>query len=1006
MAPSQHRPNSMPKNQPAPPPTMQYQQQGGPASLQPTASHHQPQQIGLKHQLPAPNLRADNQLQLQQQVRLTLPLRDSLLLGPFKLEHGVQFSSRTFHLRPQLFEALSKSMMQQQQQTGAVIQELQFRAYLSDVAAAGSKPGDSLLAQNNRNAATTALATNSCQWPELFQLSCNQQIVHLDRSSLGGGGLNRAATTTLAHKAADIFPYCQVGDNLLEFQVNDCYCSHEFVLELVDRPTLKAFMNSCFKSRLLSSASCLSRLRTNFGSQGFLCRLPEAAIFNEYVSEYLQQANGQQVEQSRVKISLRCPLAALNGNVIASGAGSRRIRTPARGPNCKHLQCFDLENFLFANRDKTRWLCPICLLPVPFNMLELDQHQMGIVQSMANVTTTDEVLIDPLGHWQSFHGPTVAAPSVAAYAHGTKSNGTFHPQAPTGGGQATMLRPTSGGGGTGRVGQPGMNSTPPAGLHWDAQQSVSPPSSSARRPTSALSQPTRRPASSSAPPAKRNYTGPQYGASQAKQTAPNPAGSLSNGQPNFSGATSGGNPETSTDELSPLAAMERTIIHHEQQMGPPPFDANILTASPLKGAATSTATPPATITSAISNNPQQSPPLAAISSNAPASTNANFASPYHQPSPVEAPANSLGANYQQTISSPVRQVPASPAARQLPQSPMQQQQPSISKPATPLVIQGAPETPATPSNSVQQQQQQQQSAPSLNGANNVPNHTVVDHQPLSNGSASAASIGSSSTMTPGGQSLGSVGMGGDSRCNTAPLQNSLGSLDDLVVVATGSSASNSQHLNLSSSSSSTFGKQQLGQQSQLNQQQQLQQHQSMNSSTSGLFSDQDKSEILMSKLMMDSDRERASNDLALALEEAEWKQQLDRGKSEHLANFLNEPLMKKRPLMDHHQHHHLNADSRQHQQLYQQQQQQLQSNELEGANRMLSGGLNPSDDELHSPHNQGVADELQPNYQHQQHTGQSTSIQLDSYASYLDSNSVEDGAGLPPDDSILDLFER
>ena len=52
---------------------------------------------------------------------------------------------------------------------------------------------------------------------------------------------------------------------------------------------------------------------------------------------------------SAVNISLRCPITY------------KRINMPARGQECKHLQCFDLESYLRLNGDRGgSWKCPVC----------------------------------------------------------------------------------------------------------------------------------------------------------------------------------------------------------------------------------------------------------------------------------------------------------------------------------------------------------------------------------------------------------------------------------------------------------------------------------------------------------------------------------------------------------------------------------------------------------------------------------------------------------------------
>ena len=52
---------------------------------------------------------------------------------------------------------------------------------------------------------------------------------------------------------------------------------------------------------------------------------------------------------SAVNVSLRCPITY------------KRISIPARGQECKHLQCFDLESYLRLHGDRGgMWKCPVC----------------------------------------------------------------------------------------------------------------------------------------------------------------------------------------------------------------------------------------------------------------------------------------------------------------------------------------------------------------------------------------------------------------------------------------------------------------------------------------------------------------------------------------------------------------------------------------------------------------------------------------------------------------------
>ena len=48
-------------------------------------------------------------------------------------------------------------------------------------------------------------------------------------------------------------------------------------------------------------------------------------------------------------INVRCPITL------------SRLKMPARGDKCTHLQCFEVENFLWINTICKKWVCPICM---------------------------------------------------------------------------------------------------------------------------------------------------------------------------------------------------------------------------------------------------------------------------------------------------------------------------------------------------------------------------------------------------------------------------------------------------------------------------------------------------------------------------------------------------------------------------------------------------------------------------------------------------------------------
>lgn len=80
-----------------------------------------------------------------------------------------------------------------------------------------------------------------------------------------------------------------------------------------------------------------------------------------------------------------------------------RIRTPARGKKCRHLQCFDLEAYLVSNQKmssmKKRWLCPVCDLPIkPPGDLFIDTFHVQILAETGMMD--EEVAFDSMGGWK------------------------------------------------------------------------------------------------------------------------------------------------------------------------------------------------------------------------------------------------------------------------------------------------------------------------------------------------------------------------------------------------------------------------------------------------------------------------------------------------------------------------------------------------------------------------------------------------------------------------------
>ncbi|KAM6956700.1 zinc finger MIZ domain-containing protein 1a isoform 2-T2 [Aplochiton taeniatus] len=264
-----------------------------------------------------------------EELRLTFPVRDGVVLEPFRLEHNLAVSNHVFHLRPSVHQTLMwRSDL-----------ELQFKCYHHEDR------------QMNTN------------WPASVQVSVNATPLTIER------GDNKTS-----HKPLHLKHVCQPGRNTIQITVTACCCSHLFVLQLVHRPSVRSVLQGLLKKRLLPAEHCITKIKRNFSSVA-------ASAGNTTL-------NGEDgVEQTAIKVSLKCPVTF------------RRIQLPARGHDCKHVQCFDLESYLQLNCERGTWRCPVCNKTALLEGLEVDQYMWGILNAIQN-SEFEEVTIDPTCSWR------------------------------------------------------------------------------------------------------------------------------------------------------------------------------------------------------------------------------------------------------------------------------------------------------------------------------------------------------------------------------------------------------------------------------------------------------------------------------------------------------------------------------------------------------------------------------------------------------------------------------
>uniref|UniRef100_A0A8B9HM59 Zinc finger MIZ-type containing 1 n=1 Tax=Astyanax mexicanus TaxID=7994 RepID=A0A8B9HM59_ASTMX len=260
------------------------------------------------------------------ELRLTFPVRDGVVLEPFRLEHNLAVSNHIFHLRPSVHQTLMwRSDL-----------ELQFKCYHHEDR------------QMNTN------------WPASVQVSVNATPLTIERGD-----------SKTCHKPLLLKHVCQPGRNTIQITVTACCCSHLFVLQLVHRPSVRSVLQGLLKKRLLPAEHCINKVKRNFSSAA--------------VSAGINSEDG--VEQTAIRVSLKCPITF------------RRIQLPARGHDCKHVQCFDLESYLQLNCERGTWKCPVCNKTALLEGLEVDQYMWGILNAVQNLDF-EEVTIDASCSWR------------------------------------------------------------------------------------------------------------------------------------------------------------------------------------------------------------------------------------------------------------------------------------------------------------------------------------------------------------------------------------------------------------------------------------------------------------------------------------------------------------------------------------------------------------------------------------------------------------------------------
>jgi hypothetical protein len=118
---------------------------------------------------------------------------------------------------------------------------------------------------------------------------------------------------------------------------------------------------------------------------------------------YAKQEQGQDIKPKRedlddciegdTLLSLMCPLSI------------SRIEIPAKGVNCDHTRCFDLETFLQFSEQSWTWQCPLCYIALHYKDIIVDQRMMEILRETPR--DIEQVRLKPGGGYTIVQPTTV-----------------------------------------------------------------------------------------------------------------------------------------------------------------------------------------------------------------------------------------------------------------------------------------------------------------------------------------------------------------------------------------------------------------------------------------------------------------------------------------------------------------------------------------------------------------------------------------------------------------------
>ncbi len=220
-------------------------------------------------------------------------------------------------------------------------------------------------------------------WPLETQLRVNNHPVPIKQRQVYWHGPQRKWK---GHsEPVDIYLNCHAGTNTLVLTHSDDK-PYVLLIQLVRVVSVEQLFQRVTESvGGLSIAESLDRIKQSFK----VCSVDSDAEDEEPMATV-------------TRLSLRCPL------------GMTPIQTPARGKDCQHLQCFDLDTFLRYNERGAAagWKCGVCNATLAVDELKVDAFIHDVIKQLQGKETNEDlgaIQIDHQGQWKVFDAAEAAA---------------------------------------------------------------------------------------------------------------------------------------------------------------------------------------------------------------------------------------------------------------------------------------------------------------------------------------------------------------------------------------------------------------------------------------------------------------------------------------------------------------------------------------------------------------------------------------------------------------------